>query len=263
MKIITLMENTTEYANLKAEHGLSLYIETTEHKILFDTGQTDAFYHNACELGICLEDVDLAILSHGHFDHGGGVHKFLEVNQKAPIYINEHAFGAYYSGKERKIGIDAQLEKNPRVCITRDRMQIAEGLMLYTCNDREKKQAIDSCNLYKKVDEEFILDDFLHEQYLLIQEGEKRVLISGCSHKGILNITQWFQPDVVIGGFHFNTYSISGEGVEILKDATEQLMQYPTKYYTCHCTGVPQYEYMKERMKEQLEYFSAGQGIVI
>lgn len=71
MKFITLAENTCKSEEFEAEHGLSLYIEACGKKILFDMGQTDMFSRNAKKLGAELSDVDIAVLSHGHYDHGG------------------------------------------------------------------------------------------------------------------------------------------------------------------------------------------------
>ena len=71
MKLVTLMENTTCREDLCCEHGLSLYLETGDHKILFDAGQSGAFAENAEKLGVNLQNVDFAVLSHGHYDHGG------------------------------------------------------------------------------------------------------------------------------------------------------------------------------------------------
>ena len=79
MKITALTENTSVNENIGAEHGLSLYIETDGHKILFDMGQTDMFERNAKTLCIDLSEVDIAVLSHGHYDHGGGLARFLEI----------------------------------------------------------------------------------------------------------------------------------------------------------------------------------------
>ena len=104
MKIQVLLENTSLRQDLLAEHGLSLYIETGEHKILFDMGQTEAFAYNAEQMGIDLSQVDIAILSHGHYDHGGGLKYFMGINQKANIYLNRYAFSPFYNGAEKYIG---------------------------------------------------------------------------------------------------------------------------------------------------------------
>ena len=109
MRIVTLIENTSCQASLCCEHGLSLYIETGKHRILFDAGQTGAFADNAEKLGIDLRTVDLAVLSHGHYDHGGGLKRFLEINHTAPVYLSRNAFGAYYNGTQKYIGLDSAI----------------------------------------------------------------------------------------------------------------------------------------------------------
>ena len=90
-KITTLVENCVYGRKLQAEHGLSLYIETAEHKLLFDTGASDLFISNARLLHIDLREVDYLILSHGHSDHTGGLRHFLELNTIATVafsYLN-------------------------------------------------------------------------------------------------------------------------------------------------------------------------------
>ena len=83
MKVITLMEDTACAPGFAYEHGLSFYIETGDKKLLFDMGQTDLFLQNAQTLGVPLDEVDTAFVSHGHYDHGGGQAAFLEVNRRA------------------------------------------------------------------------------------------------------------------------------------------------------------------------------------
>ena len=97
MKITVLMENTAAREELSAAHGLSLYIETPKHRILMDMGPNDDYLENAEKLGIDLTQVDLAILSHGHYDHGGGLKAFCALNDQAKIYVRENAFGNYWS----------------------------------------------------------------------------------------------------------------------------------------------------------------------
>ena len=101
-------------------------------------------------------------------------------------------------------------------------------------------------------------EDFRHEQYLLAEENGKRILFSGCSHRGILNIMHWFQPDVLIGGFHLSKLPLD----ETLASFADRLNTYPTTYYTCHCTGTEQYRFMQSRMKN-LHYISAGDSITL
>ncbi|MBO5992547.1 MAG: hypothetical protein J6P76_00265, partial [Acidaminococcaceae bacterium] len=104
-------------------------------------------------------------------------------------------------------------------------------------------------------------EDFRHEQYLLIEEDGRRILFSGCSHKGILNIASWFRPDVLVGGFHFMGVPLDDAGKKRLTEAAEILCSYPTVYYTGHCTGVEQYQFMKQLMGERLRYIAAGSRV--
>ena len=90
MKIITLVENSCGNENCIAEHGLSIYIETEKHKLLLDTGQTDAVVKNAEALSIDLSAVDTVILSHGHYDHSGGILPFAEENPEARIIMQKY-----------------------------------------------------------------------------------------------------------------------------------------------------------------------------
>lgn len=263
MKIQVLLENTTLREDLQAEHGLSIYIETDKHKILFDMGQTTAFAENALKLGVDLSQVDIAVLSHGHYDHGGGLEHFLKINQKAPVYLNRNAFMPHYNGMEKYIGLDEKLKQRERLIFTGDTLEIDEELTLFSCNHKMRPFAFGNFGLSMVENGKLLPDDFRHEQYLLIRKGEKKVLFSGCSHKGILNITSWFEPDVLIGGFHFVKLDPMGEGREKLNEAAGVLKQYPAKYFTGHCTGVEQYRFLKEKLGEQLEYLATGAEFIV
>ena len=251
MKITALTENTAA-CGLPVEHGLSLFIEQDGRALLFDMGQTDLFAQNAARLGVDLAAVDIAVLSHGHYDHGGGLRRFLELNQKAPVYLSRHAFEPHFNG-ERYIGLDVSLRDSDRLIFTDGVTKIADGITLYSCSDREKVLDSGSFGLNMEQDGALVPDDFRHEHYLLLEENGKRVLISGCSHRGIINIMEWFKPDVLIGGFHFNKLPLDGA----LRSYAETLASYDTDYYTCHCTGVEQFEYMK-RFMPRLNYLSTG-----
>lgn len=258
MKITALVENTACNENFSSEHGLSLYIETKTQKILFDMGQTNLFSVNAEKLKIDLSAVDIAILSHGHYDHGGGLKHFMSINKHAPVYLSKYSFGKHYNGTQKYIGLDPDLKNNNRIIFNENTTFINDSLALYCCNDKKRNFNMASSGLNILEDGKFKEDIFLHEQYLLIKEKEKRILISGCSHKGILDIQNWFTPDVLVGGFHFSKLDLD----ETLIDYAKELNQYNTEFYTCHCTGVPQYEFMKTYI-QKLHYLSCGQSITL
>lgn len=257
MKIVTLVENTAVSEQFLPEHGLSLYLETDGCKILFDMGQSDVFAANAEILGIDLSQVDFAVLSHGHYDHGGGLRAFLQINSKAPVYIHKTAFGAHYNGTEKYIGLDPELMNERRLIFTEGTVSITPQIVLTDCNHLNWDN--DSYGLNRREGDAFQPDAFRHEQYLQITEGRKRILLSGCSHKGILHIAQYFQPDVLFGGFHLNKV----EDAQMLRETARKLLAVNTRYYTGHCTGNQQFLTMKAIMGDRLEKMPTGTVIEV
>lgn len=258
MRIVSLLENTTERSDVSVEHGLSLYIEARGQRILFDMGQTDLFCRNAAVLGIDLSLVDVAVISHGHYDHGGGLRKFLEINSRADVYVREDAFSPHFNGEEKYIGLDTSLQDCPRLILTGDECAVCDGITLLSCNGRERKYPPIPSGLTERTCRGFIPDLFLHEQYMLIEEEGRRILFSGCSHKGVTDIMGWLVPDVLIGGFHYSKLPAD----DSLRERALVLASFPTEYYTCHCTGREQYEFAKEYIP-RLHYLSCGQDIAI
>lgn len=258
MKITVLLENTTARPNLSAEHGLSLYIETAGHKILFDMGQTDLFSHNASVLDIDLAAVDIAILSHGHYDHGGGLARFLALNRTAPIYVNRHAFEPHYNGTVKYIGLDTALAHHRQLVFTDGDTFLADDITLHSCAQAQKRHNLGAFGLTMLEDGAFRPEDFRHEQYLLVEENGQKILFSGCSHRGILDIVDWFRPDILVGGFHFSKLPLD----DTLRTYAEYLNSFSTEYYTCHCTGEKQFSFMGQSMK-RLRYLSCGDTIYL
>lgn len=258
MKLITLMENTTNREDLTAEHGLSLYIEARGKKILFDAGQTDAFADNAEKLGIDLKNIDLAILSHGHYDHSGGMLRFLQINQTAGLYFHKDAFNPHFNSTGAYIGPNPALLDTGRVVFNPGKLELADGLTLVDYSDAPRYYPLDSAGLLMEDNGQKCTEDFRHEQYLLIREGEKCICISGCSHKGIVNITKWADPDILVGGFHFMNIDPASPEKSRLDEAAQTLLESKAVFYTGHCTGLAPYEYLKNIMGGRLHYICTG-----
>lgn len=263
MILQVLVENSAAHPELIAEHGLSLYIEANGRKILFDAGQTAAFADNAEKLGVDLSSVDLAILSHGHYDHSGGLMRFLELNKHAPVYMHSRAPEPHYNAAVKYIGIDPELTKGGRIVFTGDEYALGDGLTLCTCNALATGCPASARGMTVKCGDAYVQDAFHHEQYLVIEENGKRIVISGCSHKGILNIMDWLQPDVLIGGFHFMKLDPDGKDRAFLKSAASKLLAHNCVYYTGHCTGEAAYAFLKPLMGERLQAVSTGKTIII
>ena len=289
MKIVMLMENTVCARSFACEHGLSMYIETGARKILFDMGASEQFAENAHKLGVYLSKVDTAILSHGHNDHGGGLATFLALNKQAPVYLQKPAFEKHGSADGRDISLDLKLKANPRLHFVDAEIDLStlppaqtstdnrtartntgaetdkpvptSKLHLYNCNANACPYLVHSYGLTKMVNGQRVPDDFKHEQYLLVEEKGQRVLFSGCSHKGILNIMSWFKPDVLLGGFHFMKLDPATADSKRLEEAAKILAGYHCQYYTCHCTGQAQFDFLHKYLGSQLHYAAAGQII--
>ncbi len=273
MKIVNLIENTCAKAGLLCEHGLSFYLATPEHKILMDSGASDKFLHNAERLGVDLSAVDVAVLSHGHYDHCGGVPAFAKKNPHAAIYLRAGAAGEFYhveSDYSKYIGIDKNILALPQLQVVQGDLQLDDELFIFGDVEVSGYQPrTNQCLKVKKANCEYIADDFCHEQYLEVSACGKRVLFSGCAHNGIVNIMQSYcrlrkkAPDLVISGFHTMNLGNSedaytADDVAMMKDIALQLKQYDTLFYTCHCTGSKPFEIFRSVLGEQIQYISTG-----
>ena len=256
MKITCLMENTAVSPAFVAEHGLSLHIELSGRRILFDMGQTGAFAENAARLGIDLAAVDTAILSHGHYDHGGGLARFLEINTHAVVYHSSLAFGGHWHG-EKYIGLDPALKANERLRPVEDMLSLGDGVTLISGRGMHCRHPIDDGGLSVEKSGVLVPESFDHEQYLLLEDGGRRVVISGCSHRGIANIIAWLKPDVLLGGFHLMKKALPQDGAA-LDALAEELLGSGAVFFTGHCTGEAAYTHLKSRMGNALGSIHAG-----
>ena len=269
MIIKTLCENTSVNEDIKAEHGLSFYLELNNgRKLMIDTGQTDLFYENAEKMEVDVSDVECLVISHGHYDHVGGLNKFLEVNKKAKIYVHELGFDDYFSkssGEIKYIGMDKNLEENPQIVKTKGIFEVDEDIKLFSDVAHETPLPASNSGLFMKENGEIVQDKFLHEQNTIIKEDGKYVLFTGCSHNGIVNILKQFYknegryPDFVIGGFHFSWKNADADAdFSYVDEVGKFLLETGAKFYTGHCTGIPAYERLKEIMGDKIDYLASG-----
>lgn len=254
MKITVLAENTA-CNGFGCEHGLSLFVESGERKFLFDCGQSELFAENAEKLGVDLSEAEFMVLSHGHYDHGGGLAKFLELNKTAPVYVQETAFRPHGNADGKDIGLTFDPTWEDRLVLTKDRLELGDSMTLLSCNGEFRLWPSNSFGLTEDGQQ----DRFLHEQYLVVEENGRRIVLSGCSHKGILNIVVWLKPDVLAGGFHFMKLDpMMPSDRSALDNAAGALLSTGATFYTGHCTGEAPFAYLKYRMGSKLNGFSAG-----
>ena len=309
MRIINLVENETGSSGCEAAHGLSFYVETEKHKLLFDAGPTEAVFRNAQKLCINLTAVDTVILSHGHYDHSGGILAFAQLNPAARIYMQHNAGGEYYAfdgeGKcggqspapktrgYRYIGIDKKILSLPQVQLLRGDTKLDDELQLFTVDVERRTFPLPSTNarLKRLSAGKYLQDDFSHEQNLLLTTGGKKILFCGCAHNGILNVLDALErklgtgalPDLVLGGFHLMnrhgtpttaTAAVSDIGIsspstavseltDEIREIAERLKKYKAHFATCHCTGLPAFNQMKEIMGDQLSYVYSGDEVEV
>lgn len=275
MRICVLTEDRALSPAFGCEHGLSLYVEAAGRRLLFDMGKTDLFLRNAERLGVDVSQAELAVLSHGHYDHGGGLDAFLAVNPTAPVFVHEAALERHYArrpdGRIDDIGVPPLPHGTERLRPSAGEQTIAEGLLLFSSVDgRRLLSGSNDVLLIREEGTGYHPDPFRHEQNLLIEEDGKRVLLAGCAHRGILNILERAEAlaggelDAVVGGFHLSNPRDGGcEPETLLAALAGELASRRTVYYTCHCTGEAAFSRLKARLGTQLRDLRAGSVLIL
>ncbi len=272
MKIINLIEDTKGAEGLCFEHGLSFYVETENHRLLLDTGASGDFILNAEELGVDLTKVDTLVLSHGHYDHTGGVMRFVEINPTAKIYLHKNAGGEYfndYNSQRKYIGIDKNILSLPQLILTEGNMKIDDELFLFSDIDCVTPIPSGNAILKKELDGNLVQDDFSHEQYLVVSSGGKTALLSGCAHRGIRNILQSFKkilgayPDYVVSGFHMMKKTPYGETDKALAEETARALKaMGAEFFSGHCTGDEAMEILLPILGDKLTVIHSGERVI-
>lgn len=263
MKISTLIENKYgENDNLHTEHGLSVYIEVDGKNILFDTGQSGNFIDNAKSLDINLKNLNYVIISHGHYDHSGGLERLIkEISPDIKLYLGKGFFNKKYRKLGDKdyeyignpFGEEFLKENNIEIeYMTEDIIKITENLLIFTNFIRNEKYENTNQDMYLKEDEEYKKDLFLDEVCVGIKTDKGLVVIVGCSHVGIVNILE-----TIITITNMNIHALIG-GTHLVKeddDKINKIIEYLKEkdikiIGACHCTGKQGETMISQQMEE-------------
>lgn len=279
MKITVLIENHKSCEALTCEHGLSLWIEYNDKKILLDAGTTEAFAANARQLGICLNDAQFAVLSHGHYDHSGGFSAFFRENTHAVVYANAKAQEAYYSGNGglHEIGVPAEILNNTqRFCFVNGIYRITEDIALIPHHTAGLDEIGKRAKLYKKHKNELAPDDFAHEHSLVFDTEKGLIIFNSCSHGGVEAIIKEVKdayptPKRVyayIGGLHMKGTDNQTEICTFTAQQLDALCETVKKeriafVYTGHCTGDVGYHELKQRIPDTIRTLYTGDEILL
>jgi len=248
LRIAIVADNHAESPDFIPEHGLALWLEADNRHVMFDTGQGTNLLANAGALGLPLEKLDAVILSHGHYDHSGGLNMLMELSPRAKIYMHPAAVMARYSiqadGTSQYIGIPekvmARLQKEPeRIVSVTAPTEIFPGFWvtgpiprLSVEEGREEDFVSDSINR--------TVDNIPDDQALFIKTALGGITLLGCTHSGVSNtlehIRNLFGEErklLVMGGFH-----LLHAGAENINRAIMALKAFGVeKIAPCHCSG--------------------------
>jgi 7,8-dihydropterin-6-yl-methyl-4-(beta-D-ribofuranosyl)aminobenzene 5'-phosphate synthase len=269
MRIITLVENSPHPSKdkLKAEHGLSFYIEHDEHVFMSDVGKSGNFADNAVKIGIDLTKVDALAITHHHYDHGGGLGRFFKENDSARVYLRWTEKIDFIAeddpSKTRYIGLDQAVlaEYAGRIVYVKGDHEILPGVNLLTDIPLMHPKPAGDHRLKMQIGKQAMRDPFDHELVTVLVEEDGLVLLTGCAHNGVLNMIEAAktafpgQPiRAVIGGFHLRR-----EDQSVVRGIGESLfdMDIPM-IYTGHCTGDESYDVLKSVLGERLHRLHSG-----
>jgi 7,8-dihydropterin-6-yl-methyl-4-(beta-D-ribofuranosyl)aminobenzene 5'-phosphate synthase len=262
IEIITLVENLAYQQGTKGEHGLSFLVRTGGKQILFDTGQSDLLVHNAQKMNVDLAVVDAVVISHGHYDHTGGLPAFFELNDHAPVWIKAKAFDVKMSkstGIPRFIGLTPEVADrySSRFKLVSEVTEIAPGLKIVPEIGNFYGFEQPSQSMLVKHGKELRADLFEDELFMVFEHQDGLVVFAGCAHRGIGNICRSAMEltgqqciSLVVGGTHLKGAS-KGRVTKTVKAFQELDVN---EFGLCHCTGVRAFNEFANVFGEQVRY---------
>ena len=269
MRITTLVENSPHpsIGALKAEHGLSFYIEHEGHCFLSDVGASNAFAENARILDLDLSRVESLAITHHHYDHGGGLERFIQVNHRATTYLRRSVTSNFIAKKALKparyIGPDQTVMKKyaDQIDYLDENREILPGIHLLTAIPLVYPKPSSDRRLRVKIGPKTRPDPFEHELVTVLVNEEGLVLLTGCAHNGVLNMIEAVKIELpglpiraVIGGFHLRF-----EKDQNVKQIGKALLDsHIPEIYTGHCTGDEAYITLESVLGDRLHKLHTG-----
>ncbi len=274
MRITTLSENTAATGNLLAELGLSILVETDTLNILLDTGQSISTSHNADILGVDLNKIDKIVLSHGHYDHTGGLRRILrKMRKEVEIIAHPDIWLAKYARRQgqgdRYIGIPFQRQEleglGARFNLTTKPVKITDNIMTTSEIPMVTEfEEIEPNRFFVKEDSGWQPDKLLDDQALIMNTEQGLVVILGCAHRGIINtlyhaqqLTGVKQIHMVLGGCHL--IGATEERIWLTIAALRELGV--QRIGVSHCTGLPAAATMAQEFGDSFFFNNAGTQI--
>ena len=255
MIITTVVENSAgENKELKSEHGLSFLIEDNGFKILFDTGQSGIILDNMKALGKDVSDLDYLMISHGHYDHAGGMPFLIsQLASRTRIFLGAGFFDEKYRKTEEGYidrGVSFGADELQNLEMVEDTLETEDFVIFRGFDAINDFEFIPDKFVIRKADGTYVPDGFEDEIALGMRYKDGIILIVGCSHIGIVNIMtavaeQGYKLRGVIGGSHL--VNASAERVRKTMDYVNSLNLDLVSF--CHCSGADNIETMKREIK--------------
>jgi len=259
-ELVVLVENTTYTPFLCAKHGLAFALLHRGQWLLVDTGPDDTVVDNARRLSVPLERVEHMVLTHGHYDHGGGLASLASQISHPHLWMHPDALLPKYRRDGSFIGVRLPPSWENTLRPLEKPTEILPGVWVVPSITVTYDDDLHGDGLFVERNGVRVEDDFEDEVYVVVDHGESVTLISGCSHRGISNIIEdamrlFERPfDLVIGGFH-----LRHSPPDLQKRVVQRLASYPVgQYGVCHCTGLEAYHLMREVLQDRVMYASAG-----
>ena len=276
--IVKVLVENTEGEGLGAEHGLCLYVEYKGKHFLIDSGASGLFAENADKMGVDLNRVYMAFLSHAHYDHSGGYNEFFKRNKHAKVYLQKTAKNHFFfkiAGPIKKyIGIPEGLLDGyeGRFEYIDGAAQPDEGVFIVPHSSDGILERAKHTHMCVVKDNETCYDDFSHEQTVVFEEEDGLVCFNSCSHSGvdivIEEVKRAFPGKKIkayIGGFHMmglsGASSCGYSKEEVQEVAGKLLKSSEAKFFSGHCTGTIAFSWLEEVLGERMVALQTGRVI--